>query len=82
MQARDMSRACSIPHTGTTPVDYINGLRIALARQLLVNSQLPVEHVAERAGSAQAATCAASGANSATRHPLRWRHRDAPIEGI
>ena len=37
-------------HTRTTPVAYLNRLRIALARQLLTNSQLPLDHVAEQAG--------------------------------
>jgi transcriptional regulator GlxA family with amidase domain len=37
-------------HTRTTPVTYLNRLRLALARQLLANSQLPLERIAERAG--------------------------------
>jgi transcriptional regulator GlxA family with amidase domain len=37
-------------HAGTTPGAYINSLRVALARQLLTNTQLPLDHVAERAG--------------------------------
>jgi transcriptional regulator GlxA family with amidase domain len=35
---------------GTTPVAYINNLRVALARELLLNTQLPLDHIAERAG--------------------------------
>ena len=51
--------ACSSPrhlarlfqlHAGTTPGAYINKLRVALARQLLTNTQLSLDHVAERAG--------------------------------
>jgi transcriptional regulator GlxA family with amidase domain len=37
-------------HAGTTPVAYINNLRVALARQLLTNTQLPLDLVADRAG--------------------------------
>jgi transcriptional regulator GlxA family with amidase domain len=37
-------------HAGITPVEYINKLRIALARQLLNDPQLPIDHVAERSG--------------------------------
>jgi transcriptional regulator GlxA family with amidase domain len=37
-------------HTGSTPLEYINRLRIAVAKQLLMNSQLGVEDVADRAG--------------------------------
>lgn len=65
-------------HTGTTPVDYINGLRIALARQLLVNSQLPVEHVAERAGFGSSRHLRRVWRQFSSTPPARWRHRDAP----
>jgi transcriptional regulator GlxA family with amidase domain len=37
-------------HTGMTPGAYINSLRVALARELLTNTRLPLDHVAERAG--------------------------------
>ncbi|MCI0415415.1 helix-turn-helix domain-containing protein [bacterium] len=37
-------------HTRETPVAYINRLRVELARQLLANTALPIDHVAERAG--------------------------------
>jgi transcriptional regulator GlxA family with amidase domain len=37
-------------HAGVNPLEYIHNLRIALARELLANSQLDLEHVAERAG--------------------------------
>lgn len=37
-------------HTGTTPVAFINRLRVALARQLLANPQWTLDHVAEKAG--------------------------------
>jgi transcriptional regulator GlxA family with amidase domain len=37
-------------YAGTTPVEYINRLRVALARQLLGDAQLPMDRVAERSG--------------------------------
>ena len=37
-------------HAGITPIEYINKIRIALARQLLNDPQLPIDHVAERSG--------------------------------
>lgn len=41
-------------HTGMSVPDYINRLRVALARQLLETSRLDMETVAERAGFASA----------------------------
>lgn len=35
---------------GMTPIDFVNRLRIALARELVVQTPLDMEHVAERAG--------------------------------
>ncbi|PWT88144.1 MAG: AraC family transcriptional regulator [Acidobacteria bacterium] len=46
---RHVSRLFQI-YTGTSPVTYINRLRVDLARQLLTNSQLGLDHVAQRAG--------------------------------
>lgn len=37
-------------HAGCSPLDYVQRLRIALARELVVNSELPLERVAERSG--------------------------------
>ncbi|MFC5475333.1 GlxA family transcriptional regulator [Paraherbaspirillum soli] len=37
-------------HTGTSLVDYIQRIRVALARELLTQSTLNMEHVAEQAG--------------------------------
>lgn len=37
-------------HAGCSALDYVQRIRIALARELLSNSSLNVEHVAERAG--------------------------------
>jgi len=37
-------------HAGCSPLDYVQRIRVALARELLSNSSLDVEHVAERAG--------------------------------
>ena len=37
-------------HTGTGVVDYLQRIRIGLARELLSQSELAIEHVAEKAG--------------------------------
>lgn len=37
-------------HTGTSLLDYLQRIRVALARELLTQSQLDMERVAERAG--------------------------------
>lgn len=37
-------------HTGMSIPDYLNRLRVALAQQLLTETRLDIEHVAERAG--------------------------------
>ena len=37
-------------HTGMTIADYANGLRVALAHELLAGTRLDMEHVAERVG--------------------------------
>jgi transcriptional regulator GlxA family with amidase domain len=37
-------------HAGCSPLDYVQRIRVALARELLANSSLAIEHVAERAG--------------------------------
>ncbi|MCE4059908.1 helix-turn-helix domain-containing protein [Pandoraea sputorum] len=37
-------------HAGVAPIDYLHRLRIALAREMLGNSHLDLEHIAQRAG--------------------------------
>jgi transcriptional regulator GlxA family with amidase domain len=37
-------------HAGVSPLDYVNGLRVAVARELIAQSSLDMEAVAERAG--------------------------------
>ncbi|VVE08946.1 GlxA family transcriptional regulator [Pandoraea terrigena] len=37
-------------HAGIAPIDYLHRLRIALAREMLGNSQLDLERIAERTG--------------------------------
>ncbi len=57
-------------YTRGTPVAYINRLRVALARQLLSNTQLSVDHVAQRSGF------------GSTRHLRRvWREHNAIAPG-
>jgi transcriptional regulator GlxA family with amidase domain len=50
---RNLSRLFN-EHTGMSVIDYVNRMRIALARELLTGSQLDIEAVAERAGFASA----------------------------
>jgi transcriptional regulator GlxA family with amidase domain len=64
-------------HTGATPVDYINALRIALARQLLTNSQMPIEHVAERAGFGSSRHLRRVWRQYTQTPPSHWRHQEA-----
>jgi transcriptional regulator GlxA family with amidase domain len=47
--ARHLSRLFN-EHTGMSIVDYINQLRVSLARELLKGSRLDMERVAERSG--------------------------------
>jgi transcriptional regulator GlxA family with amidase domain len=37
-------------HVGSSPLDYLHTLRLTVARELLVESTLDIETVAERAG--------------------------------
>lgn len=60
-------------HTGSSPVQYINRLRLALAREMLANSQLPLERVADRAGFASARHFRRVWRQFTTIPPARWR---------
>lgn len=51
--SRNLSRLFNL-HTGMSVAEYINRMRVALARELLIGSQLDIEAVAERAGFASA----------------------------
>jgi transcriptional regulator GlxA family with amidase domain len=47
--ARNLARLFAA-HAGCSPLDYVQLLRFALARQLVTQSRLDLEHVAQRAG--------------------------------
>lgn len=47
--SRNLSRLFNL-HTGMSVTEYINRMRVALARELISGSQLDIETVAERAG--------------------------------
>jgi transcriptional regulator GlxA family with amidase domain len=49
MSERNLARLFA-EHAGCSPLDYVQRMRVALARELLVNSRLDIERVAERAG--------------------------------
>ncbi len=61
-------------HTGTTPLEYINRLRVAVAQQLLSNSQLPIDHVADRAGFGSSRHLRRIWRQYSNLPPARWRH--------
>jgi transcriptional regulator GlxA family with amidase domain len=49
MSARNLGRLFA-EHAGCTPLDYVQRLRVALAREMVMNSDLALERVAERSG--------------------------------
>jgi transcriptional regulator GlxA family with amidase domain len=49
MSSRNLARLFS-EHAGCSPLDYVQRLRVALARELVSNSELAMERVAEKAG--------------------------------
>jgi transcriptional regulator GlxA family with amidase domain len=50
---RNLSRLFN-DHTGISVTDYVNRMRMALARELVINSRLDMETIAERSGFASA----------------------------
>ncbi|MDB5654890.1 MAG: AraC family transcriptional regulator protein [Tardiphaga sp.] len=50
---RNLSRLFN-EHAGMSVIDYVNRMRVALARQMLAGSRLDIETIAERAGFASA----------------------------
>lgn len=49
MSARNLGRLF-MEHAGCSPLDYVQRLRVALAREMVMNSDLALERVAERSG--------------------------------
>ncbi len=49
MSARNLARLF-MEHAGCSPLDYVQRLRVALAREMVMNSDLALERVAERSG--------------------------------
>jgi transcriptional regulator GlxA family with amidase domain len=49
MSSRNLARLFA-EHAGCSPLDYVQRLRIALARELVTNSELAMERVAEKTG--------------------------------
>lgn len=49
MSERNLGRLFA-EHAGCSPLDYVQRMRVALARELLTNSKLDIERVAERSG--------------------------------
>jgi transcriptional regulator GlxA family with amidase domain len=70
MSERNLARLFA-EHAGCSPLDYVQRMRVALARELLTNSRLDIERVAERSGFSSA-------------HHLRrvWRRWEAQAPSI
>lgn len=49
MSARNLGRLFA-EHAGCSPLDYVQRLRVAVAREIVMNSDLALERVAERSG--------------------------------
>jgi transcriptional regulator GlxA family with amidase domain len=49
MSARNLARLFA-EHAGCSPLDYVQRLRVALAREMVLNSDLALERIAERSG--------------------------------
>jgi transcriptional regulator GlxA family with amidase domain len=49
MSARNLTRLFA-QHAGCSPLDYVQRLRVAVARELVMNSDMALERVAERSG--------------------------------
>jgi transcriptional regulator GlxA family with amidase domain len=49
MSSRNLARLFA-EHAGCSPLDYVQRLRVALARELVTNSELAMERVAEKTG--------------------------------
>lgn len=60
-------------HAGSSPVQYINRLRLALAREMLANSEMPLESVADRAGFGSARHLRRIWRQFNSTPPSRWR---------
>lgn len=65
MSARNLARLFA-EHAGCSPLDYVQRLRVALAREMVMNSDLALERVAERSGF--------SSAHHLRRVWRRWEH--------
>ncbi|GMV28957.1 MAG: AraC family transcriptional regulator [Rhodanobacteraceae bacterium] len=63
-------------HAGMSVPDYINRLRVSLARELLQSTQLDMERVAERSGFASARQLRRAWARRYAAPPQQARHRD------
>ena len=63
--------------TGTSPLRWLIGQRVEHARRLLEGTELPIEHVAERAGFGTATACASTSVARSRRRRRRTGGRSA-----
>jgi transcriptional regulator GlxA family with amidase domain len=75
---RNLSRLFN-DHTGMSVTDYVNRMRMALARELVVNSRLDMETIAERCGFASARQFRRAWGRLYDQPPLRLRERDEKL---
>lgn len=68
--------------TGTTPLQWITGQRVALAEELLENSTLTVEQIASRVGFGNAATLRHHFTQSRGVAPLAYRKQFSCLEPV
>ncbi len=59
--------------TGLTPMQYLQKLRLQSAKQLLVNTSLPIDHIAQQAGFKSASVFGRTFKKVFARSPLQYR---------
>ncbi|WP_400771028.1 GlxA family transcriptional regulator [Methylosinus sporium] len=77
---RNLSRLFNA-HAGMSVTDYVNRMRVALARELLAGSRLYMETIAERAGFASARQLRRAWGRHHELPPSRMREAERAIEG-
>lgn len=65
-------------HAGISPKSYLTRLRMARARQLLADTQLPIERIAEQCGYASAREFRHAWAQQCEHSPAEWRAMPVP----
>lgn len=77
---RNLSRLFN-EHTGMSVTDYVNRMRMALARELVINSRLDMEAIAERCGFASARQMRRAWGRLHD-HPPHWLREQRESKGL